>query len=461
MLIMKKNLKRALSLLLAATMTLSMSAISAFADENSASTEASTEGSTEATTITELPVAKCIKIKEGTAIPQETFTFKMTPATSKDINDDLTRYDTKIDDTVSGQKVQPGVALGTYTSGEDTVNCDTVTYSFNSSDTAHVTTAQGATLGTYTKNNKKFDLTHADFKNTGIYRYYITETAVENPEPYISYSKDKYIVDLYVFNGPTVNNKATFEVKGATVYKITPTTQEDGTVVDVVDVVKPTDITFTNTINTNLLTISKTVVGEEYTKDEQFNFWIKIPTGGDTITLAQGTKISAQIYNSNGLVNDSRSDENGFLKLEVNGEKLEKDGGKETYTSVTTDGTPFQLKSGEELRIYAPITMIYYVVEADYSNEGYTQTYTYYEAGTKQSTTFGNNTADDETKNAKAVVVKGTVNTIANTVAYTNSRNITLPETGINLDVVPYILLTLIAVCGGILFISRKKRVNQ
>jgi hypothetical protein len=343
------------------------------------------------------------------------------------------------------------------------VNCDTVTYSFNSSDTAKVTipeNATDATVGTVTKNDKKFDLTHANFRNTGIYRYYITETAVNNPEPYITYSKDKYIVDLYVFNGPTVDNKATFEVKGATVYKIVPV-KENNVVVDTVSVVKPTDITFTNKINTNLLTIKKTVEGEEYTKDEQFNFWIKIPTGGDTITLEEDTKISAQIYNSNGLVNDSRSDENGYLELTVNGDKLEDKGQSETYESVTQDGTPFQLKSGEELRIYAPITMIYYVVEADYSGEGYTQTYTYYESGSKTSTTVGNVTDDDEIVNAKKVVIKGTVNSDTNTVAYTNSRNITLPDTGINLDVVPYILLTLIAVCGGILFISRKKRVNQ
>jgi hypothetical protein len=296
-------------------------------------------------------------------------------------------------------------------------------------------------------------LTDVDFGHTGIFRYYVTEELPDEKdrEPYITYSKEKYMIDLYVFNGEAdAEGKPTYEVKSMDVTKINGETKTS---------VKPQDIVFTNTINDNLLTISKTVEGVEYTKDELFDFWIEIPEGGDTITLEKDTKIYAKIYDANGLVNDKRSDENGILKLNVKGDPEKVD--------VETDGTHFQLKSGEELRIYAPITMIYFVKEKDYSGEGYTQTYAYTETGYKSTNTLAQTETSVKAQKAgtpltvPSTYIKGTINTETNIVAFTNSRNIEAPDTGINLAILPYALITLCAVCGGILFISRKRRVDR
>jgi hypothetical protein len=460
MLIMKKNLKRALSLLLAATMTLSMSAISAFADETETAganeSTGTTEGSTEVKWVTELPVTKCIKVTKGAAIPEETFTFTMTPATKDDITDGKYGVTTT---EISSQKVQQGIDM---TSASKSA---TISYAVSSTDTESAVLENGSTsnTGTLTLTGEKFDLASIPFSASGIYRYYITENvpSEEDRQPYIKYDTDVYIVDLYVVTKDfDTNGNATYGIKGLTI------TKSNGSSV-YTD--KPQEIVFTNQITDKLLTISKTVEGDEYTKDELFDFYIKIPVGGDTITLTENTQIYGMIYNKNGLVKDNRSikddDDNytGIIKLNVKGNKADV-----SYDDIVKDGTHFQLKNDEELRIYAPVTMIYFVAEANYSSEGYSQTYIYTEYGSKASTTKSNTNDDEDDEayaaigeNATPVVVKGTVNTVANAVAYTNTRNVTLPDTGINLDVVPYILLTLIAVCGGILFISRKKRVNQ
>jgi hypothetical protein len=415
-----KKLKKVFSIALASVMALNLFTMTTFA-----TAEDPTPTPAADTVVKNIPVTKYVEVTKGAAIPAQSFEFDMIPATEEQINGAK-------DGDVS---IEPGVSLGDEKSK--------VVYSFTSTDTASVSDD-----GKVTKNGGSFDLTGVTFDHTGIYRYYVTEKAAENPEPYITYSNEKYTVDLYVLAGEKdKDGKPTYEVKGVTVTK-------DG---DSSYTYKPQGLIFTNTINDNILTISKTVEGEEYTKDELFDFYIKIPKGGDTITLEGGTTLYARIYNGTSLVNDSRSDKDGIVTLTVNGDNDD--------TNVQTQGTHFQLKSGETLQISAPITMIYYLQEKDYSDEDYTQTYSYLESGTKVSTTVKNNTDGkyvscfDDDNNLK--VIKGTVNSDTNEVAFKNTRNFTAPNTGLNLDMVPYVLITLIAVCGGVLLVVRKRRVDR
>jgi hypothetical protein len=419
-----KNLKKLFSLALASAMALNLFTMTAFATEGDTSQNSTPA---EATVVENIPVTKYVKVTKGAAIPEQKFTFKMTPVSAETINGA---------EDENGIKIYPGVSLGT---------ADTVEYDFSSSDT------EKAVDGKVTQSGGSFDLTGVTFTHTGIYRYSITEDAAENPQPYITYSNEKYTVDLYVLAGDKdAEGKTTYVPQGVTVTKdgVSNTT------------FKPQDITFTNTINDNLLTISKTVEGEEYTKDELFDFYIKIPKGGDTIQLDGGTKLYAKILNGTEQVTDKdRTNSDGLVELTVNGDN--------NADNVQTEGTHFQLKAGETLQISAPITMVYYVQEADYSDEDYTQYFTYNEEGKKtDSKTLGAvyNTGDrvscfDDSNNLK--VVKGTINTATNEVSFINVRNFTAPSTGINLAMLPYALITLCAVCGGILFISRKRRVDR
>jgi hypothetical protein len=105
------------------------------------------------------------------------------------------------------------------------------------------------------------------------------------------------------------------------------------------------------------------------------------------------------------------------------------------------------------------------------TDEGYTQEYKYYESGIRSTVTAGSSSLDtkhaaittstDGTTTKKTpVIVKGTVNTGTNLVEFINSRELK-PDTGINVDVTPFILITIIAVCSGILFFARKRRADR
>jgi hypothetical protein len=346
----------------------------------------------------------------------------MTPATKDQINGEK----------VGTVSVESGVALKN----------NKVTYSFNSKDTASVIQTVGQTAGKLTKSDKSFDITETNgvkFTHGGIYRYYIEETLPDTQEPYITYSNVKYMVDLYVYS---VGND-TYLPQGASVTKIVP-----GTNGDTKTTVKPTEINFENTINTHNLNIWKTVSGEEYTNDEKFDFWIMIPDGGKTINLTNGATIKARICDANGTVKN--------VDLTVDG-----DWKQASYDYVKATGTHFQLKNGQYLQICAPATMIYYVVEGDYESEGYTQTYTYDEEGLKDSSTKSSEATIGKKYDAHNQVVQGTVNTRINEVVFINSRTIEEVNTGISLDVLPYVLIVLMAICGVVLFAVRKRRVER
>jgi hypothetical protein len=110
--------------------------------------------------------------------------------------------------------------------------------------------------------------------------------------------------------------------------------------------------------------------------------------------------------------------------------------------------------------------MIYFVEEADVTGEGYTQKYTYIEEGRRSTVTVDNNTGSTDEDAIAAVdengsvVIKGTVNTTKNEVNFINTRYINT-ETGISLDLIPYVLILTAAVCGGILFFVKKRRTDR
>jgi hypothetical protein len=417
------KLKGIFSMALASAMALSLVTVPAFAEGTSETTSEAATEATARTTVESIPVSKTVAVNSNASIPQETFTFTMTPATTDQIDGEK----------VGTVSVEPGVAL----------TDNDVTYSFLSTDTANV----DQTTGKLTKTGETFNITKTNgvtFGHTGIYRYYIEETVPANPEPYITYSNVKYMVDLYVYNDGTA-----YVPQEMSVTKITTVAGKETS-----ETVKPKDINFENTINTQNLLISKTVSGEEYTKDEEFDFWIMIPEGGDTITLSPKSTIQAQICDATGTVKSS-------ITLNVKGDQKYATADATGYKYVVDNGNNFKLKSGQYLKVCAPTTMIYFVVEKDYSNEGYTQTYKYTETGYKKTVTATTDETAGVENEAKDVVIKGTVNTSTNQVQFINSRTVKNTNTGISLEVAPYALIVLIAICGGILFAIRKRRVDR
>jgi hypothetical protein len=95
--------------------------------------------------------------------------------------------------------------------------------------------------------------------------------------------------------------------------------------------------------------------------------------------------------------------------------------------------------------------MVYFVEEADYSNEGYVTTWNYEEAGT-----FRDGKNIEEKPVTEKRVVDGTTNTKTNKVEFTNKRELTV-QSGIVLDVMPYAIVMAIAVAGAVFFIVKKR----
>jgi hypothetical protein len=424
-------------MLLATAMVLCMMAPALAAD----TTGGATQNKSVENPVTSIPVSKKVSVDTwGVSLPSETFYLQMSPATSAQLQD------ADGNAIKSGSvTVQPGIAL------KDPV----VSFDFSAAD---------STGGGSVTKSDSFQLVYADdgaFTATGVYRYYIQEVApvesededadvtyepVKNEETeegeknYIEYDESQYTVDLYVQQG----NDNKFVVTDAVVYKVGSES-------------KPGSITFENTINCATVIIKKEVSGIEYTKNEGFTFHIMIPVGGDTITLKENETISAQIYK------DGVAVENGAVTLTVKGDNLAAD--------VAKNGTEFTLHNGEYLQISAPLSMVYKVQEADYTDEGYVATALYQESGSFQDSqtlkndgkTFAN--AADEEKGYVAddaegneLCVTGTANDGKSHVIFTNTRNISVGA-GVNLDFLPYVLVLVGALAiGGVWFFFRKRR---
>jgi hypothetical protein len=128
--------------------------------------------------------------------------------------------------------------------------------------------------------------------------------------------------------------------------------------------------------------------------------------------------------------------------------------------AAVTEGTHFTLKDGQTLKITAPVSMIYKVAEKDYSSEDYTTTVTYESSGTANKKNAADGTLfEEQTDGTKYNCVRGTTETTVNSVLFTNKREAAKPDTGINLDFIPYVLmLVLAAAAGGAVLVYKKKR---
>jgi hypothetical protein len=403
-----KKFKKLISLILATLMAMTIlpTTFSAFAADPK-------------TTITVYKIVKVDKSSWGTLLPTETFTITMVPATDEQlVTEDEEGKEVAATD-LNGQEVEAGPELKN----------DKVQLTFDNGDS----TSSGSV-----EKSGDFKLEFVnDFTHTGIYRYYITETVDSNKTGYISYDTKVYYVDLYVQQDSDDN------------YFVS-----DYVVVDEAKNEKPQRIAFENKIECADLIIAKTVEGVEYQQGELYTFRILIPVGGTTIRLEEGQKFQAEILDANNaLVKDDRTNNTGKLDIEVGGTSLADD---------MSNGTTFQLKAGEKLKVIgAPVSMVYKVEEVtdseQFQKEGYTVTYDYIEQGTFSadgSTTGTNTTLSDQDGNS----VTGTVNTSKNEVHFINSRVITTP-TGIALEVLPYALIVLVALgCAVTLIVAKRRR---
>jgi hypothetical protein len=411
-----KKIKRVLSVALASVMLLGMNVTTASAVELKtvdASTYKDANGFW-----TSLPFEKILTVDKSMNIPAGTsFDFSMEP------------MDVTSSDIVNGTQVTKGIALSTSTVSISYENADLsntdITKPVEGSDTMVTSTKVGA-----------FALPET-FPNTGIYRYIVKEVVPdsEHRQSYITYdTRDAYRVDLYVMP---------IEVQGIQHIGVTNIVAVDITNPDVKD-----NIVFNNSIGSAGLTIEKVIAGNGRNENDDFTFYIKIPEGGDNLTLNANTSFDAVIHHKDNTTEDKTINVAGAKE----GNVVVTRGTDGTYSSSTNGAQAFTLKGGESITFTnLPVGMIFYVTEANYTEEGYTTTASYVATGT------GANSATFEQGGNEGTQTKGTIAAGTNTMTFTNTKELTV-DTGVNVDVLPYVLAMLLTVAGVILFVFKKRR---
>jgi hypothetical protein len=413
-----KKIKRVLSVALASVMLLGMNVTTASAVELStvdANTYKDANGFW-----TSLPFEKILTVDKNMNIPAGTsFQFSMEPV------------DVSSTDYVNngGTKVTKGIDLDISTVSISYENADlsdtSITKAVEGSDSTVTTTKVGA-----------FALPES-FPNTGVYRYIVKEVVpdADYRQSYITYdTSDVYRVDLYVMSK---------EVQGIQYIGITNIVAVDITNPDVKD-----NIVFNNSIGSAGLTIEKVIEGSGKNVNDDFTFYIKIPEGGDNLTLNANTSFDAVIHHADNSTTNQTINVAGAKE----GNVVVTRGTDGTYSTSTDGAQAFTLKGGESITFTnLPVGMIFYVTEANYTEEGYTTT-AYYEA-----TGTGANTASFEQGGNEGTQTKGTIAAGTNTMTFTNTKELTV-DTGVNVDVLPYVLAMLLTVAGVILFVFKKRR---
>ena len=283
------------------------------------------------------------------------------------------------------------------------------------------------------------DFSNVEFTEPGIYRYVITEAAAINattsaPYPNIAIGYDTYtqrILDVYVEDDSTA---ATPKLK----YKEYTMIKNDGTAnppspEDATDYNAEKSDRFVNTYPTNTLTLSKTVEGNQGSKDEYFKFTITLTEDetqgvliGDTLLFA----ISGQ---------DRVPTANAATKY--------------TDTELATNDvevlTGAQLKAGYNIYLQNGDTVTlsglvencgFTIVEA---NNNYTVATTLSQTGKTDVT-------------GDTATVSGTLDVDA-AVAYVNTKNGTIP-TGVILSVAPWAIAGVVILAGVVFFAIRSRK---
>jgi hypothetical protein len=427
-----KHAKKILCALLAVALVFAMTAVPAFAAE--------TETTGETVDLTKLTIRELIDCPSAALLPTVEFKVTLTP-------------DTTVADgakTEEGMDLFKGQALST----------NNFVYGFNTGTAI----SQEEDGEYYAVISNSFDLSGLSFAKPGVYRYVMT--AANNGAKKDTYSTylseeggaeladtDYYRVDVYVTRDETSGDLA---IAGYAMYP----TDANGTVDTEAG---KFDGDIIHEMNMNTLVIANYVEGvyADPTDGAEFTFSINIPAGGVALDLEEGSKIYYTFYDQDGKAHTT-DDAGNALYVTVTGSPNAED--SDYYINGTNN--QITLKHGERIVIAnLPEGMIYDVKEIvpdkidgetntkNYVNEeGYTATRslrtTVTQAGAEEKVdSFGTN-------------VNGTICDHINQVDFWNTKPGTIP-TGIQLEVLPYVMVVAIAAAGGVLFVCKKRKTDR
>ena len=356
-------------------------------------------------------------------VPNATFSYTIKAGTAIDgTADNMQVYAGKFAVNGKGEVTAPVVSDVTFTAGNSTTD---------GADGDGITNDASKKYASQTINA---DFTGVKFDEPGVYRYIVTEDLNESQGVAVAGSIAKTL-DVFVEDGGT----GTLSVKSYVLYNtVINTAPEKNTAVD-----KNADKTakdgkktdgFVNTYDTNDLTLSKTVTGNQGSKDKYFKFEVTIKNA------VAGTVYDVDLTSADGTVIENSA---------TNAEYV----GKANPTSVTVgdDGTvteTFYLQNGQSIKILGLAEGTAYEIEE--TPEDY--------VASAVITGDTERTADNSDVALLDNKVFDTELTEDTTVAFTNDRQGAIP-TGVILSVAAPVAIG-VAVLGGIvfLFVRNKKR---
>jgi hypothetical protein len=285
----------------------------------------------------------------------------------------------------------------------------------------------------------EFDLSAVLEQGIGVYRYKLTEAlSADTTSGAITASSVGYQIDLYVtYNETTEENEISYVIAREI------TTSSDGeSTTETVSTSKTSTIAYENGVSGTDLVITAHVEGNYPDYEKKFHYTVNVPVNGDTIanggvTLVEGSDIKVEV---------KTYDDDGVLQT--------------TYETmhVGTDYTK-DLKDGESITLLGLPEGMIFTVTQDAEDEWSTRnTYTFEgtiqgkDRGTSSNGTDGDADDYEVSKDDDNVQIHSTRNVID----FWNKRDIEI-DTGVTVDVLPYVLVMVMALCGGILFVSKKR----
>lgn len=276
--------------------------------------------------------------------------------------------------------------------------------------------------GVYTKQNVKIDIDESKFKNEGVYHYILSEIIPEAADKYpgIKYDESKY--HIYVF---------VLDVEGQRTYKYIAY-KEDGE--GNRESSKAAQLSFTNSYgdegvedSTHDVTINKVLDGTQASKGEDFKFNITI----ESDYKGEGGEKFAVEY---AVTSESTPVTTEYIDTTEHTEAEPKE--------ITIKGTGYikikGLTAGDKIKVN----------EEDYSNLGYSTTYTEKTGVSDFEVTKLNDKTDD--------FVTFKVSADGASIDVVNSRNAVSP-TGIAMTFAPYALMVAFAGVFAVMFLRKKR----
>ncbi len=312
---------------------------------------------------------------------------------------------------VSGRSAEATATTLEITAGPEGAEVGTATFTPTSETKTGIPTDTSISGKKYASATVTVSLTKVSFPAPGVYRYVISENVTGLDAAFSTDEVPQYL-DVYVANSAAASATNHLEIKGYVLHSDEsaplntggePAIKSDG---------------FTNEYAAQNLTFSKTVTGNQGSRDKYFKFTVSI-TGA-----AAGAKYDVDLTNADAAVPESVSTKSEYIG-KSNAASIEIPAGATGTEAV------YYLKNGQSLTIKGLAKGTGYTITEEY--EDYTQTV----EGT----------------------ANGTIGTEDITVAYTNNRGGAVP-TGVMLTIVPGVIIVGIAIVGLIVF-SRKKKENE